>query len=128
MGDSEVHPVPEADFDAEYRRWLSRMVLQIIVLNGALPPGHATNSVQLMLLTVAKAALDGQELTVADIVAYARARGAVETSLRYLDLLERNGWVCRNPAQPDHCRPTEEGDALVRMMWQRSRNLYDRAL
>lgn len=115
--------VVKANPDAEYSRWLSRMVVQMLVFNSVLPKGYVPGSIPLLLIGIAKAQLDGNALSVSDILA--QAKGLESTSLRYIDVVERKGWVCRDPADSERCCLTEAGDALVRKMWHRSRYLYD---
>jgi hypothetical protein len=122
LGENRTNPVLEPD-DTAYNLWLSQMVAQMFVMNSVFPKGHVPGSIPMLLMGIAKAQLDGHELSVSDIVGHARR--CEPTGLRYIAMLEKYDWICRSPADPERCRLTPSGDALIRKMWQRSRYIYE---
>lgn len=122
LGENQPILAPEPN-DAAYNLWLSRMVMQMFAMNSVFPRGHVPGSIPALLMGIAKAQLDDHELSVSDIVSY--ARGGESTARRYIAMLEKYDWICRSPVDPERCRLTPVGDALIRKMWQRSRYIYE---
>jgi DNA-binding MarR family transcriptional regulator len=123
LGDKATDQSPETDDQTAYNRWLTRTVVQTLLINRNLPRGYVEGSISLILIGFAKAYLDGHDLAVTDLITY--AQGKDNTARRYIALLEKDGWIDVSPADPDRRRLTEAGHIMVRKMWQRCRHLYE---
>ena len=111
------------DDQQAYDRWLTRTVIQTLSISRSLPRGYAAGSISSILIGFAKANLDGHDLSATDLIAY--AQGNDNTALRYIALLEKDGWIEVSPLDPDRRRLTEAGHIMVRKMWQRCSHLYE---